>query len=155
LVEDALANAPKTDEERFGIREGLVAEQKAKLEQFFRDRVQAAKAETDLEVGRLEDAIEDQAPEQQADDLADSIRSALNDLYDETRDGLLETLKSSTIADVTKAVEKHRAAVAADPLVQLMSSAKDSLGVDARVQDRFDQLFDDVVNRMKAPAPAA
>ena len=153
-ITEALQSAPQTDAERLGIRDGIVAEQKQKLEEFFRQRVVTAKAETKIEVAKVEMAIQE-VPDEDPKELSDAINQALSELYDEVAAALNAALATESNTQVLKTIGEWRGNVEKNDLVLHVQQAKKSLGADANVLHNFVQLFSDAEAQVKATAAAS
>lgn len=145
-IRKAVAEAPQKDTDRFGIREGIVAERRQELEEYFKKRVAEVELANHEEVRGLRVAIEEQSPEESnPDQLESDINSALRMIYDDMRTRLLNSLASDSVDVVLAAVEECRETVDNDELIRHLMTAHDSLDVNVRFQDRFDELFDEIL----------
>lgn len=154
-IEDALSSAPRTDTERHGIREGLVAERVAALEKYFRARIEEAKAATRGEMGQVERAVAQEEGDPNPAGLTEDISAALDELYDDVHEALSDALASASTEQILGAVDEWRKKVAADPLVRHMQKAKTELGCDPAILDKFEDLFQDVTDRVNQEAVPA
>lgn len=155
-IAEALAGAPKTDAEKFGIAEGLVAERRKQLEKFFAARLATAEASTEGAVSSVEKAISETVPDEDPKFLAAAVQSALDEKYEEVLAALEKPLasKDSTPEEITALVEKLRAELAGDELLEALARAKSELGVEADVKADFDSLLDDVLDKVNDKAAA-
>lgn len=147
-IQTAIGTAAKTDTERFGIREGIVAEQREKLQAFFAERVQQAKLDAAQEVAAIELAVADLEADEDPKQLGQAIVSAVNEMYDDVRDALNSSLDSDSHEKVLSTASEWRSAIEANPLIQHLQTAKSELGADAALLDRFNDLFTDVEQRV-------
>lgn len=147
-IQTAIETAAKTDTERFGIREGIVAEQREKLQSFFEERVKQAKLDAAQEVAAIESAVAELGADEDPKQLAQAIVGALNEMYDEVRETLNSSLESDSHDKVLSTASELRNAIEANPLMQHLQTAKTELGADAALLDRFSDLFTDVEQRV-------
>ncbi|MCE9606155.1 MAG: hypothetical protein K8U03_14760 [Planctomycetia bacterium] len=154
-IRKALAEAPKKDTDRFGIREGIVAERRQQLEEFFKKRVADIQLANESDVNGLRVAIEEQSPdEENPGKIEDEINSALEVIYTDMRATLLDSLATESVDAVLKAVQECREKIDNDELIRHLMTAQDSLSVEVRFQDRFDELFDEVLAEVSKDAVA-
>jgi flagellar biosynthesis regulator FlbT len=148
-INTALAQAPQKDTDRFGIREGLVAEKVAELERYLSDQVAAAKAQSHANVEAIEQAIEAQVPDEDAAEIALAVELEVDDLYEQVKASLDSVLGSHDGQRVLNEIEKWRKTVAASPVVELLKTTKQAFGTDADVLKDFDRLFSVVTEKVK------
>jgi hypothetical protein len=146
-LQESLKSAPSSDAERFGIREGLVADRIKELEAYFQQRFEEAKARTVQEVDKLETPIDEYI--ENAKELVDAINSDLRALYDSVAKRLMSVLKQGTKEEVAEEVESCRVELAGNKLLQEVAGASGSLNIQTEVMEQFADLFLDVTDRME------
>ncbi len=142
-----LANAPKTDTERFGIRDGIVAEKRKELEEFFKQRLEAAQKETDKGVRQLETPLDEHI--ENSKELVAAINRDLHSLYEKILNKVNAALQSNSKEEVASALEECRGEVAGNQLIMELANTASSLEVDTGIIDQFASLFADATDKME------
>jgi hypothetical protein len=144
---EALKSAPSSDAERYGIREGIVAERVRELEAYFQQRIDEAKAQSGKEVSQLEAPIDEFI--ENSKQLVDALNSDLHALYDAFAKRLMSVLKQGTREEIADEIQSCGLELASNRLLQELATTKVELGVDTRIMDQFADLFADVTERME------
>lgn len=147
-IDKAIAEAPKTDAAKFGIREGIVAEKIDILEKYFMERFNQAKANSQAQIESVEKAIAAQVPDEDAADLASAIQLEVDNLYEQAREELTISVAKENPEKVLAKIDAWRKNVESDDLVKHLQNSKKDLGSDANVLDDFNQLFNEVADKV-------
>lgn len=148
LILDRLAQAIERDFEAGGketdvIRKGIVAEQTAKLEEYFRQRAGVAQNETAKEVAKIEQGLQE-VPDEDPADLAKEILAYLNETYDRATEDLVALVRKGDKEAILEGVKTWRTNIEKEPMVLHLETCGSEVGVAAQVLGNFEALFNDV-----------
>lgn len=148
VILDRLAQALERDfesgvKETDVIRKGIVAEQTAKLEEYFRQRAGVAQNQSAQEVAKIEQGLQD-IPEEDPADLAKEILEYLNETYDRATEELVALVRKGDKDAILEGVKSWRSDIAKEPMIVHLEKCGSEVGVAAQVLSNFESLFNDV-----------
>jgi hypothetical protein len=142
-IEGILALGPKSDTEKFGIREGIVAERRAELESYFAQQMEYAKIEALDEVDKLTEHLDEIIED--ADDLVSAIAAQVVDLFDQFRPAVASVLRSGEAADVAKAISDWRGSIESEPRIAELHKAAAVFGCGTDLEAVIERLVRDAL----------
>jgi hypothetical protein len=142
-LKKTLAAPAKSDAEKFGIKEGLVAERRKELETYFARQISAARMASSVSLDRVAGAIIEQVPEEEEEEeeIGELLQEAVDELYDSAFADLSAALRAESPEKITALVQSWRKRVDGDALMKHLRTSKSALGVDASVDTDFARLF--------------
>lgn len=128
----------------------IAADHRQELETYFRTRIRQAAAATSQSVAEVQSAIAEALPQVNSTGLENQINWALGIVMQDVEATLTAAVAAESRDNIEAAVTTLRKRVAGNDLVRHFQTAKRDLGVDPQLDKKFDQFFDDVLNKLKA-----